>query len=136
MTLKSKIYFVIFIGLEFVGLLLVLGYVAAQPLEASDDVGQQVSLPASAPEQHPLTLISVSPVIVEGEHVGEVVVYHDPTTKRPADYWELYNSEGDLLAAGWFDRFGIERMAVDRGLLEESDKLEGVFVLLLDGDSI
>ncbi len=136
MTFKNKIYFAIFVVLEFVGLLLVLGYVAAQPLKASDAVGQQVSLPASAPEQYPLTLISVSPVIVEGENVGEVAVYHDPTTKRPADYWELYNSTGDLLAVRWFDRFGIERMAVDRGLLGEAGELEGVFVPLLEGDSI
>ena len=35
----------------------------------------------------------------------------------------------------WFDRFGIQRLAVDRGLLEESDKLEGTFVVFLDGDS-
>jgi len=38
-------------------------------------------------------------------------------------------------AVGWFDRFGIRRLAVDRGL-EDEDKLEGVFVLLSEGDSI
>jgi len=65
-----------------------------------------------------------------------VAAYDDPTTKRPADYWELYNSTGDLLGVGWFDRFGIQRLAVDRGLLEDEDKLEGVFVLLSEGDSV
>jgi hypothetical protein len=65
-----------------------------------------------------------------------VAEYHDSTTKRPVDYWELYNSEGGLAAIGWFDRFGIEGMAVDRGILDGEDELEGVFVSLLEGDSI
>jgi len=43
---------------------------------------------------------------------------------------------GALLAVGWFDRFGIERLAVDRALVEDGDELEGVFVLILAGDSI
>jgi hypothetical protein len=52
------------------------------------------------------------------------------------DYLALYDSAGDLVALGWFDRFGIQRIAVDRGLLDEGDELEGVFVFFLDGDSI
>jgi hypothetical protein len=58
------------------------------------------------------------------------------TTERPADYWELYDQEGNLLAVSWFDRFGIRRTAVDRGILENEDKLEGNFVVVLDGGSI
>ena len=68
--------------------------------------------------------------------MGEVLIYDDPTTKRPADYFELYDTDGDLLAVSWFDRFGIQRVAVDRGLLEEADKLEGVFVILLEGEPL
>jgi hypothetical protein len=68
--------------------------------------------------------------------LGAFAVYDDARTKRPADYFEVYDSNGDLLAVGWFDRFGIQRMAVDRGLIEKGDELEGVFVSLLDGDSI
>jgi hypothetical protein len=37
---------------------------------------------------------------------------------------------------GWFDSFGIRRTAVDRGILEEKDKLEGIFVVVLDGDPV
>ena len=61
-------------------------------------------------------------------------VYNDVTTERPADYWELCDKEGNLLAVRWFDRFGILRTAVDRGIVEEKDKLEGIFVVVLDGD--
>ena len=34
----------------------------------------------------------------------------------------------------WFDRFGIERTAVDRGIVEQKDKLEGIFVVVVEGD--
>ena len=68
--------------------------------------------------------------------MGRVTIYDDPTTQRSADYLELYNNAGHLVAVGWFDRFGIERMAVDRGLLEDRDELEGVFVVLLDGEAL
>jgi len=63
-------------------------------------------------------------------------VYSDVTTERPVDYWELYDKQTNLLAASWFDRFGIQRTAVDRGIVEEEDKLEGIFVVVLDGNLI
>ena len=123
--------------LGLVAQLFFFGYVAAEPLEAGDNLsGQEIGLPATVSEQPTLTLVSFSPLVVEGEIVGEVAAYDDPTTKRPIDYWELYNSEGGLSAVGWFDRFGIQRTAVDRGLLDNEDKLEGVFVLLSEGDSV
>jgi hypothetical protein len=90
----------------------------------------------STPEPHPLTLTSASPVVLEGKILGAVIVYDDPSTKPPADYFELYDSVGDLLAVSWYDQFGIQRVAVDRGLLGKEDGLEGVFVSLLEGDSI
>jgi hypothetical protein len=123
--------------LALVAQLFFFGYIAAEPLEAGDNLsGQEIGLPATASEERTLTLVSFSQLVVEGEIVGAVAVYHDPATKRPVDYWELYNSEGGLSAIGWFDRFGIERMAVDRGILDGKDELEGVFVSLLEGDSI
>ena len=126
-----------FVMLGLVAQLFFFGYVAAEPQEAGDNLsGQEIGLPATASKQRTLTLVSFSPLVVEGEIVGEVAAYDDPTTKRPADYWELYNSTGDLLAVGWFDRFGIQRMAVDRGLVEGTYKLEGVFVVLIDGDAV
>jgi len=109
----------------------------AQPMGAADRAAaQKLLIPKLAVEQRPLNLLSRSPLIVNGLTAGAVVVYDDPSTTRPADYFELYDNDGDLVAVGWFDRFGIRRMAVDRGLVEEKTDLEGVFVTLLEGDSI
>ena len=95
---------------------------------------QQIFRSASA--THALVLVSVASVVLDDETLGNVVAYDDPTTKRPADYFELYDSEGNLLAIGWYDRFGIRRIAVDRGLFDEAQEPQGVFVTLLDGDSV
>jgi hypothetical protein len=91
----------------------------------------------SGPEQHQMTPVSLEPWVVEGELLGLVAAYtyDDVSTERPADYWELYNNEGSLVAVSWFDKFGIRRTAVDSGIVEEQDKLEGVFVIVSDGSS-
>ena len=99
-------------------------------------LAREALVPIAGPKERRLTLISSSRLIVEGKTVGEVLVYDDPTTKRPADYFALYDSTGDLVAIGWFDRFGIRRMTVDRSFLDGTDDLEGVFVSLVGGDSI
>jgi len=130
-------YKILFIILSFFAQLYFFTTVQAEPTRTSDHASEQgISLSVSVPERDRLNLVSFLPVIVEGVIVGRAVVYDDATTRRTADYLELYDNAGHLLALGWFDRFGIERMAVDRGLLEDADKLEGVFVVLLDGDSI
>ena len=99
-------------------------------------LAQEAPVPIFGPKERPPILMSSSRLIVEGKTVGEVLAYDDPTTKRPADYFELYDSTGDLVAIGWFDRFGIRRMILDRSLLDGTDGLEGVFVFLVEGDSI
>jgi len=130
---NTKVYFI----LQFVGLLFFLGFMAIKSLEAADSALEPEALLTAAGLEHPsLTLVSFSSLLIAGNTVGKVLIYDDPTTKRPADYFELYDTDGDLLAVDWFDRFGIQRMAVDRGLLEKTLKLEGVFVVLLEGDSI
>jgi hypothetical protein len=109
----------------------------AQPTRANDYASTEKSpVSVAGPERHPLNLISRAPVFVNDQAAGAVLAYDDPSTDRPADYFELYDSAGDLVAVGWFDRFGIRRMAVDRALIEEKNDLEGVFVTLLEGDSI
>jgi len=104
-------------------------------IQTNDRTSQEI-FSARAMEQHSLTLVSFSPLVVEGKTLGEVLIYDDPTTKRPVDYFELYDSTGDLVAVGWFDQFGIQRVAVDRGVLERGDEVEGVYVFFLEGDSI
>ena len=133
MAFNNRIYLII---LALVGQLFFFGYAAVEPLEASDHaLGQERSLPASVPEKNHLTLVSRFPLVVEGEVVGEMAEYDDTTTGHSA-YREFYDNTGDLLAVSWFDRFGIERTAIDRGLLEERNELEGVFIVFLEGESV
>jgi hypothetical protein len=93
--------------------------------------GLSVGLP-----QTPLTLVSLSPVIANGQAVGAIAVYDDPTTQRPADYIEVLNREGVVVIVSWFDSFGIERLVVDRALLDGGQEIEGVFVAVVNGDVI
>ena len=132
MAFRNKIYF---ITLGIVAQLLFFGDVRADELQPNDSASEQEIVTAP---HHNKTLVSSQPWVVEGGEIWGTLaayVYDDVTTKRPADYWELYGSTGDLVAISWFDRFGIQRLAVDQGLLDESDKLEGTFVVFLDGDS-
>jgi hypothetical protein len=73
-------------------------------------------------------------VISEGRVWGALLVYGDPKTKRPEDYFEFYDRETNLLAVGWFDRFGMEKLAIDRGLFDGSSRLQGV--TLSDGKAL
>ena len=136
MTFRNKIYFIIFAILEFTTVLLFLGFVAAHAAEGSDHAWEQKM--ATGAEQHEMRLVSVDPWVIEGNVMGAVAayVYDDMSTERPADYWEFYDSEVNLLAVSWFDKFGIQRTAVDRGIIEQEDKLEGVFIVVLDGHLI
>ena len=133
MAYRYKFYFVI---LSIIGSLLIYGTVRAQEAPLSDNTAEPQMV--TGPEQHPKRLVSLDPWVVEDEIVGTVAayVYDDVTTERPADYWERYDKNGDLLAVSWFDRSGVQRSAVDRGILEEKDRLEGVLVVVLTGDSI
>jgi hypothetical protein len=65
-----------------------------------------------------------------------MIVYDDAKSERLGDFAAMFSTAGHLLGVTWFDRFGIQRTAVDRGLLEEANELEGVFVVLLEGDAL
>ena len=134
MTFRNKIYATIFVIIEFIAVLFILGFVAATAAEARDNATKQEVV--TGPEEHDMSLVSFEPLVIKGELIGALAtyVYNDVTTERAADYWELCDKEGYLLAVRWFDRFGILRTAVDRGIVEEKDELEGIFVVVLDGD--
>jgi hypothetical protein len=135
MTFRNKIYFTIFAIVEFIAVLFVLGVVAARAAENSDDAAVQAIV--MRPE-HEMSLVSFDSWVVEGELLGSVAtyVYTDVKTERSVDYWELYDKDGGLLAFRWFDAFGIPRTAVDRGILEQRDELEGIFVIISGGYSM
>jgi hypothetical protein len=136
MSFKSRIRVTLMI-LGFVVGLFLLDYLPTKAAEAADTSAQQeIFFSTSVPEQNHLRPISILPVTVEGEIVGCVAIYDDPTTQRSEDYLELYKNAGELVAISYFDSYGIERTAVDRGLLEDREELEGVFVVLLDGEAL
>ena len=65
MQFKNKIYFIM---LGLVAQLFFFGYVAAEPLEAGDNLsGQEISLRALALEEHHLTLVAFSQLVVEAK---------------------------------------------------------------------
>jgi hypothetical protein len=121
-------------------MLLVIALVAtlsSSPLatQANSSDSLEFFLPSWALQQHTLVQIAATPLFVGQEIVGLAVVYYDKNTDRSGDYLQLYNSTGDLVTVGWFDRFGIERVAVDRGFLEQKEELEGIFVVFLEGEA-
>ena len=133
MAFRNKIYL---ITLGIVAQLWFFSDVRADELRPS---AAEQEIVTTATHHHNVTLVSSQPWVVEGGEVWGTLaayVYSDVTTERPVDYWELYDKQTNLLAVSWFDRFGIQRTAVDRGIVEEEDKLEGIFVVVLDGNLI
>ncbi|MGE5219913.1 MAG: hypothetical protein ACM3SP_23170 [Chloroflexota bacterium] len=102
---------------------------------AEGTAGNQYLITSSELPQRPRSVVKFSRLVAAGgTPLGTVVWYDDPATPKPADYLELYDSDGGLVAVAWFDRYGIERIAMDRAFVEGKDPLEGIFVALVDGD--
>ncbi|MGH7784302.1 MAG: hypothetical protein ACREO5_10735 [Candidatus Binatia bacterium] len=133
MAPRYKSYLVM---LGLIASLLSFGEVRAEQRPPSNHATTQENI--AGPEPHAIKLVSFDPWVIEGEVKGAVAtyVYDDVTTERPADYWEIYNQTGDLLAVSWFDGHGVRKSAVDCAIVEDKDQLEGVFVVVVDGDSV
>jgi hypothetical protein len=136
-SFKNKNYLAASIASRVIGGLILFGCIAVTSVQAAENSSQPrfLGLAVGLP-QVSLTLISLSPLIANGQTVGAIAVYDDPTTQRPADYLEVFDSDGALVVVSWFDRFGIERLVVDRALIEGGDELQGVFVAVVDGESV
>jgi hypothetical protein len=123
--------------LRTVGALILLACITVGNAQGADlGMGQPDSVPAVKAQQTDLRLVSHSPLIARGQTLGTVVIFDNPETRRPADYLELYDIAGGLVAIVWFDRFGIQRTVVDRALVEGGDELEGVLVAVVEGEPI
>ena len=98
---------------------------------------EKILLPSSAPDKS--RLIALDKALVEGDElgVGLLASYDDPQTKLEIDYVEFYDLSGDLLVVSWIDRFGIWRIAIDRGLLNETPpRVDGVLIDLPVGETL
>ncbi len=113
--------------------ILIASQVSPNVSAAEGGSGSKIDLPTLDMSQQPLSLVLLSPLVEQGVALGLAVVYDDPSTQRTSDYLEVYNRDGSLVAVAWFDRFGIQRVAVDRAFVEGEEQLEGVFVPLVEG---
>ncbi len=134
MNLKVKILATLF---SFSVYLTAINVAQAETIRVGDMGSLSARAIAPAPaEESPLVAVSVTPLVIGGRTLGQVVVYDDPATARPADGFELYDSTGNLVAIALFDQFGIRRLTVDRALVQGGEELEGVFVWVVDGEPI
>ena len=137
MSLKYKNYLAASNASSVIGGLILFGCIAVASAQAADSSSQpRFAAVAAGLPQVRFNLVSISPLLANGQTVGAIAVYDDPTTQRPADYLEVVDSAGVLVAVSWFDRFGIERLIVDRALVEGGQELEGVFVAVVNGEAI
>jgi hypothetical protein len=135
MGLKNKIYRVhAALMIASIVPLTILSFSGPLNADSLQVVENDIISPASLPQKQTMRQIAFLTLTIEGRIVGGMAVYDDAVTKRRGDYAEIYNPTGDLLAVIWFDRFGILRSAVDRGIVLNKHNVEGVLVLVLEGD--
>ena len=108
---------------------------APASVNAVHDAANNTVLPSSARPRH-LTAVVATRLVAHGTELGTAVVYDDSSTARPMDYMEIYNVGGYLMAVFWFDRFGIQRIAVDRAFADGKDQVEGVLIAVVNGDYV
>jgi hypothetical protein len=111
------------------------GHAETKAARGSESFATASSASASSIQNQALTLIALLPMHSEGATLVQMAVYDDAKTERRGDVAVIYGVAGEPLILSWFDRFGIRRIAVDRGLLE-ANRLEGVFVVLIDGEPL
>jgi hypothetical protein len=133
MKQNHKAAFAAFIVLELVAIVFVL--LVAAPLHSEDYLSEDASGAIKPPDPKKLDVVAMT-TVQNGNQLRAIVMYDDPATSRPVDYIAMYSPAGELLALSWYDRFGIERMAVDRGLLDNADHPEGTFVAFLTGAAL
>lgn len=128
------------IALIALGILLCLHGVSAavEPLRVTQNLrSEEVVLPRSAPEKDHFTHLGTLAMMEKSSIVSVLDLYDDPSTERSVDYLELYDPSGELLVICWFDGYGIVRLAMDLGLLqEEKVALEHILVLVDSGTSL
>jgi hypothetical protein len=112
------------------------GLVGAEPMQALSLLSKDSDVPIPRPKSQELLPVH-SVTVTNGEVIiGRIAVYDDPTTARSADVAALYDPADGLVAIGWFDRFGIERIAIDNGIVKQTGKLEGLLVVIVRGEPL
>lgn len=112
-----------------------MGVLLFSPVSA-DELTKQDLIHSIRPPADRLSLVWAARIVDDDKALGIVTMYDDPATERPVDYMEIYDTAGNLLAFGWFDQFGIERIAVDRSFVEPSQQPVGRFLIFADGEQL
>jgi hypothetical protein len=129
MSWRNGAYLIIFVILGF-------GQVAAEPMQALNPLNKEVDVPIPRPENEWLLLVN-SVTVTNGKVIlGRIAVYDDPSTARSPDVAALYDPADGLVAICWSDRFGIQRIAIDNGIVKQTGKLEGQLVVFLEGQPL
>ena len=129
-TLSARISFTIFLA---AALLLIPS--APASLDAVPDRAHNGAL-TSTNRSRSLTAVMSTPLVAHGTELGTAVIYDDSSTVRSEDYMEIYNCGGDLMAVVWFDRFGIQRVAIDRAIADGKAQVEGILIAVVNGDYV
>jgi len=130
MLLTNKSLFVSFAS--FIMLALLLSPSAATSIDDISDLAGGRSIPLQNRPRY-LAAVKSSPLVVNGTSLGTVVIYDDSSTARPDDYVEIYNPGGELVVVVWFDRFGIQRIAIDRAFAKGTGQADGIFIVVVNG---
>jgi len=110
---------------------------ANEQLRLGDNLRHEnVLLPVSTPDKTRFVLIDYLMLLDEDGAAAILAFYDDLQTKLKIDYVELYDLSGNLLLVSWIDRFGISRLAMDRGLFKEHPVVERVLVLMTSGTEL
>lgn len=113
------------------------GVSTASPRATENLRGETVFIPHSAPEMSNFLLVTCFKITFDEQMVAIVALYDDPSTRREVDYDEVYQSSGHLLGIAWLDEFGVLRVAVDFGLIDEDTSgVTGILVLVADGNPV
>ena len=97
---------------------------------------ENVLLPLSTPDKTEFLVIDYLMLLDEDGAAAILACYDDLQTKLKIDYVELYDLSGNLLLVSWIDRFGISRLAMDRGLFKEHPVVDRVLVLMTSGTEL
>ena len=125
-------------GLIMVAVLLMVSHEAAnEQLRLGVNLRyENVLLPLSTPDKTEFLVIDYLMLLDEDGAAAILACYDDLQTKLKIDYVELYDLSGNLLLVSWIDRFGISRLAMDRGLFKEHPVVDRVLVLMTSGTEL
>ena len=129
-TLSARVNFTTFLA---VALLLIPS--APASLDAVPDLAHNGALTSTNKPRY-LTAVMSMPLVAHGTELGTAVIYDDSSTVRSEDYMEIYNCGGELMAVVWFDRFGIQRVAIDRAIADGKAQVEGILIAVVNGDYV